>query len=56
MLAWLTAAVIIALNIRLAASAISDWLDAAGPWKPLVWVGLIPVLGGVLRAAALGDL
>ena len=48
LLAWLAAAVIIALNIRLAAAAISDWLDAAGPWKPMVIVGVIPVLGGFL--------
>ncbi len=47
-LAWLTAVVIIALNIRLAASAISDWLDAAGRWRPLVIAGLVPVLGGFL--------
>jgi manganese transport protein len=47
-LAWLAAAVIIALNIRLAASAIGDWLDASGPWKPVVIVGLAPVLGGFL--------
>jgi manganese transport protein len=47
-LAWLAAAVIIALNIRLAAAAIGDWLDASGPWKPMVIVGLIPVLGGFL--------
>lgn len=47
-LAWLTAAVIIALNIRLAAAAIADWLDAAGRWKPLVIAGLVPVLGGFL--------
>ncbi len=47
-LAWLTAVVIIALNIRLAASAIADWLDAAGRWKPLVIAGLVPVLGGFL--------
>jgi manganese transport protein len=47
-LAWLTAAVIIALNIRLAVSAIADWLDAAGRWKTMVWIGLVPVLGGFL--------
>src|SRR5260370_39098626 len=47
-LAWLTAAVIIALNVRLAAAAIADWLEAAGRWKPMVIVGLIPALGGFL--------
>jgi manganese transport protein len=48
LLSWLTAGMIIALNIRLAASAISDWLDAAGRWKTLVWLGLIPLLAGFL--------
>ena len=33
MLAWLTAAIIIALNMRLAGMAIADWLAAAGEWK-----------------------
>ena len=32
-LAWLTAAIIIALNMRLAGMAIADWLAAAGAWK-----------------------
>jgi manganese transport protein len=36
-LAWLTAAVIIALNVRLAGMAIADWLAAAGSGKP--WCG-----------------
>lgn len=48
LLAWLTAAVIIVLNIRLATSAIADWLAAAGRWRALVWIGLIPVGGGFL--------
>ena len=47
-LAWMAAVVIIALNIRLAASAISDWLDAAGRWRTLLLFGLIPVAGGFL--------
>ena len=32
-LAWLTAAVIIVLNVRLAGMAIGEWLAAAGAWK-----------------------
>ena len=43
LLAWLTAAVIIALNMRLAFTAISEWLAAAGEWKALVWVAVIPL-------------
>jgi manganese transport protein len=47
-LAWLTAAVIIGLNIRLAASAIADWLEAAGRWRTLLLAVLIPVVAGFL--------
>lgn len=42
-LAWITAAIIIALNIRLAAMAIHEWLAEAGAWKPLVWAVTVPV-------------
>jgi manganese transport protein len=45
-LAWLTAAIIIALNIRLAAAAISEWVAAAGKWRALLLVGLVPLVGG----------
>ncbi len=47
-LAWLTAAIIIVLNIRLAAMAIADWVAAAGAWKTAVWLAVIPVAGGYL--------
>src|SRR3954464_12881261 len=36
-LAWLTAAIIVALNIRLAAMALGDWLSAPGPWGVVLW-------------------
>jgi manganese transport protein len=48
LLAWLTAAVIIALNVRLAGMAIADWLAAAGEWKTAVWIAVIPVSAGFL--------
>jgi manganese transport protein len=41
-LAWTTAAVIVALNFRLAGMAIGEWLAAAGAWRPLVWAVIIP--------------
>ena len=50
-LAWVTAAVIIALNIRLVWMVVSEWLEAAGAWRPLVWVLLIPL--GLLLAVLL---
>jgi manganese transport protein len=35
-LAWIAAAIIIGLNIRLAAFVIAEWVASAGAWKPLV--------------------
>ena len=45
-LAWTTAIVIIALNVRLAGMAISDWMDAAGRWKPALVIVLTPICAG----------
>jgi len=42
-LAWVTAAVIVGLNLRLAASAILDWANAAGAWRPVVLMATLPV-------------
>jgi len=50
-LAWATAIVIIGLNFRLAGMVVAGWLAAAGPWRPLVWMAVIPaaiVLGLLL--------
>lgn len=47
-LAWLTAAVVIALNGLLAAQAIGDGLAGAGAWKPLIWVLVMPAGIGLL--------
>jgi manganese transport protein len=43
-LAWLTAAVIVGLNLRLAALAIGDWLAVAGPWRTAIWLVAVPVM------------
>jgi manganese transport protein len=43
LLAWLTAGVILALNIRLAAMALSDWLSTPGPWQGALWLLTIPL-------------
>ena len=53
-LAWVTAAIIIALNVRLAGMAIADWLAAAGAWKTAVWIAVVPISGGFAAAAVVG--
>jgi len=35
-LAWITAAVIVGLNVRLAVMDLSDWLSQSGPWRGVV--------------------
>lgn len=42
-LAWLTAAVIVGLNLRLAVTAIQDWFAAAGPYRILLWLTVVPL-------------
>src|SRR5688572_15047960 len=41
-LAWTSATIIIALNIRLAMMVISDWLANAGAWRTVVWLVTVP--------------
>src|SRR5579883_539684 len=43
LLAWLTAATIVGLNLRLAYMAITDWLASAGAWRIVVWTIAIPL-------------
>jgi manganese transport protein len=47
-LAWIVAAVIIALNLRLAAEAIVGWTTAAGPWRLVIWIAAVPIAIGLL--------
>jgi manganese transport protein len=50
-LAWVTAAIIIGLNVWLLAETIGDWLAAAVRWRTVVWLVTVPVglgLGGLL--------
>jgi len=42
MLAWVAAAVIVGLNVRLAAMAIADWLATSGKWHTVVWLATVP--------------
>ncbi len=43
LLAWTTAAVIVALNLGLVVSAFGDWLTAAGSRAWMLWLGLAPL-------------
>jgi len=46
-LAWTAAAIILALNIRLAALALSDWLSTPGPWRWIAWGVTVPAAAGL---------
>ncbi len=46
-LAWTAAAIIISLNIRLVAQSIAEWLEAAGPYRVLVGLVVIPFCAGL---------
>jgi manganese transport protein len=48
LLAWIVAAIIIGLNLRLAWMAVSDWMDAAGGYRLLLEFTVIPILLGLL--------
>jgi manganese transport protein len=47
-LSWITAAVIVGLNLRLAGMAVMDWVSGAGAWRPLVLLVTLPVAGLLL--------
>jgi len=47
-LAWLASTVIIALNVKLVGEEIMGWYDAAGPYRVLVLVTLVPAAAGLL--------
>ena len=42
-LAWITAAIILGLNFRLAAMSIDEWLAHAGSWRPIVVILIVAV-------------
>jgi manganese transport protein len=46
-LAWIAAVVIVGLNVRLVSTTVSEWLAAAGGWRPLLLAILIPLLSGL---------
>ncbi len=46
-LAWATAAIIVALNARLVAGSIAQWLDQAREYRLLLTLGLVPLASGL---------
>ncbi len=44
---WVTAAIVVSLNIWLAGQTIADWAHNAGSWAPLVWVLCLALGGGL---------
>ncbi len=47
-LAWIIAAFIIALNLRLATETVGGWVSAAGPWRGVIWIAVVPIAIGLL--------
>ncbi|MBL8214104.1 MAG: Nramp family divalent metal transporter [Bryobacterales bacterium] len=47
-LAWVTAVIIVSLNLRLAYTTFGDWLDNAGAWRPALLLGALPLALGLL--------
>jgi manganese transport protein len=48
MLGWVTAAVVVGLNLWLGAQTIQEWVRDSGQWAPLVWTVCIAGGGGLL--------
>jgi manganese transport protein len=44
---WLTALIVVGLNLWLAQQTISEWAHHAGAWAPLVWTFSLAVSGGL---------
>ena len=47
-LAWLVTAIILGLNVVLVYQQIGEWIQSAGAWGPLVAVGIVPIVLGLL--------
>jgi manganese transport protein len=47
LLAWLAAAIIVSLNVRLVYTTIASWLEAAGSLRWLVLLLVVPLTGGL---------
>jgi manganese transport protein len=47
-LAWITAALIVGLNLRLAEMEVAQWVAGSGAWRPVVLLATIPLAGLLL--------
>jgi manganese transport protein len=46
-LAWMTAALIVVLNVWLVILSVRDWTSGAGAWRVRLELGLLPILAGL---------
>src|ERR1700691_2813225 len=44
---WLTALIVIALNLWMAEQAVADWAHRAGNYAPLIWTGCLALAGAL---------
>jgi manganese transport protein len=51
-LAWITAAAIVGLNLRLGFQQIGDWLANAGRWHTLIWLATVPTSAALMLLMA----
>jgi manganese transport protein len=47
-LAWITATIIVGLNIKLVIDSIGGWLETSGEWRWVILTLIVPVCGGLL--------
>jgi manganese transport protein len=52
LLAWATTAIIVVLNVKLVYEQITEWTAAAGEWRWLVIVAVVPLAAGLLALLA----
>ena len=45
---WMTAAIVVGLNLWLAQQTIADWANNSGTWAPLVWTVSLTVTGALI--------
>jgi manganese transport protein len=45
---WMTAAIVLGLNLWLAFQVVAEWAQAAGSWAPLIWTASFALCGALL--------
>ena len=48
LLAWVIAVTILSLNVWLVITSVSEWLDAAGDFRWLLWITVLPICAGLI--------